>query len=128
MASSVLISGPVLLGFAMAFDECYGEPGNGLPPIVTPTAIGGVLLPFACVHCGQVRPEPVSVHASKYRDPIRGHSWCPSCNGRYLLDSKGVPLSNELECSATHAPALINGKSQSKLLPSMSGLELLGCE
>lgn len=89
MSRAALIPGPVLLGFAMAFDEAYGKPGRGLPPVVTPARVGGILLPFACIHCGAVRPEPVNSQAGKYQDPVRGHSWCPSCRGRYVLNRLG---------------------------------------
>lgn len=124
MASSCLIPGPALLGFAMAFDECYGKATRGPLPVIAPASIGGVLLPFECIHCGEVRAEVVGAQAAQFKDATRGHSWCPACRGRYLLDMRGAPLAINLGAGARGAPATINGRQPVTALHS--GMDLLG--
>ena len=49
----LLLPGPVLMGFADLYDAAYGNPcPPDKMPVVTPTLIGGVALPFPCPHCG----------------------------------------------------------------------------
>lgn len=106
-----LISGPVLLGFAEAFDAAYGNPRSKSPYLtITPAAVGRSLLPFPCPNCGVAHCDAVDPRKRDgYRDAERGFSWCPSCGLRYKLDTKGAPLTAELEPGAESAPPLVNG-------------------
>lgn len=120
-----LLQGPVLLGFADAFDATYGDPLTPTPyPCVTPSTVGTVLLPFACPRCG------VALNVAGlilYRDPSRGFRWCPKCQGRFTLDLEGSPLATSLPAGSIMAPSLINGKLGKAPDPSEGSLELLGC-
>jgi len=125
-----LIHGPVLLGFSEMFDAAYGNPKTPRPyPRVTPSHVGGVLLPFACPHCGAVRPEPVSKKKSEgYRDRERGFSWCPACRGRYVMNREGTPLIGALPAGASAAPALVERDGKRSVLDVWlaDGLDDLG--
>jgi len=126
-----LIPGPALLGFADLFDGAYGDPKTRAPyPLVTPSSLSGVLLPFPCPHCGDVRPEMVDPKKrAGYSDPERCFFWCPTCRGRYVLSSQGMPLAEGLPAGATAAPARIErrGGKVEMLAPSVGGaLHLLG--
>ena len=125
-----LINGPVLLGFADVFDASFGDPKTPRPyPRVTPSHVGGVLLPFPCPHCGAVRGEPVHKKKSEgYRDRERGFSWCPACRGRYVMNRDGLPLVDDLPAGAPAAPARVerNGKSEVVGLLTADGLNDLG--
>lgn len=127
--SRVLLRGPVLVGFQELFDRAHGDPETPAPYVkVKPALVGGVLLPFACAHCGAVKPE--MVHPKRRLDYTdgRGFSWCPACRKRYILDENGAPLAGEIEVGATHAPAIIerNGKVVIDVKPTTNGLQLLG--
>lgn len=104
-----LLAGPVLLGFADLFDAAWGCPCSPAKmPTLTPTCIGGTLLPFNCPHCGAVRPvmtDPKKRDA--YRDPWRDFYWCPACQGRYRLDTVGAPLAAPILPGARAAPARV---------------------
>lgn len=105
-----LLPGPPLLGFALIFDEAYGKPSLLSYPRVTPSRIGDILLPFPCVHCGAVRSETINPKKRDgYRDKYRGFSFCPSCQGRYILNLAGTPLTKELPPGAFFAPAHVEG-------------------
>lgn len=125
----VLLRGPALVGFFELFDAAHGDPQTPAPYVkVKPARIGDALLPFACVHCGAVRPEMVKPKTSVgYWDQRRGFSWCPRCRKRYVLDGRGAPLAGKIEIGATHAPAVIerNGKVVIDA-KSTDGLQLLG--
>lgn len=100
------IVGPVLLGFAEAFEEAYGKPSIRKYPEMVPSRVGAILLPFPCPHCMVVRSEVVHpIERENYREPKRGFSWCPSCRGRYKIDYRGTPLAVSLPPGATSAPA-----------------------
>ena len=105
----VLLPGPVLLGFGEIFDRSYGDPRTKKPYMrVTPSTVGGVLLPFECPHCGEVRAAVIDRKTRLgYADKERGFSWCPACQGRYVIKPEGTPLIGELPAGAAHAPALI---------------------
>ena len=127
----ILLSGPVLVGFGDVFDRSFGDPSTPRPyPRVTPSRVGGVLLPFPCPHCSAVRPVVVDrKKGAGYYDDERGFSWCPACRKRFVVDTKGMPLEHKLEPGATHAPARIerSGKvSVVGLLTSGDGLDVLG--
>lgn len=103
-----LLPGPVLMGFAIDFDQAWGRPCQGPIPVITPTRLGGVLLPFPCVHCGEVREASVDPKQREgYRDPWREHFWCPACHGRYRLNSVGAPLAAAMLPGARCAPARV---------------------
>ncbi len=125
-----LIPGPVLIGFGEMFDRSYGDPKTPLPYVrVTPTKIGGVLLPFPCPHCDEVRSVVVdSKRKDHYRDSERGFSWCPACRKRYVINPEGQSLVGELPAGATHAPALVERCGERRMvgLPKADGLNLLG--
>jgi len=127
-----LISGPVLLGFASVFDAAYGNPKTPRPyPRVTPSHVGGVLLPFPCPHCGAVRKEPVDrKKADGYRDKERGFAWCPACRGRYVMNRDGVALVGALPKGADAAPAFVerDGARDVLALRVEDGLDVLGAE
>jgi hypothetical protein len=103
------LPGPVLLGFAEAFEEAYGDPATPRPyPRITPSRIGPVLLPFSCPHCAAVRSETVDPsHRRAYQDAARRFSWCPACRGRYVVNGAGMPLPEALPAGATCAPARV---------------------
>lgn len=119
----------MLIGFSELFDAAYGDPKTPRPyPRVTPSCVGGVLLPFPCPHCGAVRTEPVHRNKSNgYRDHDRGFTWCPACRGRYVMNRSGTPLIGALPAGADCAPALVerDGKTE-QLAPRDSALDVLG--
>lgn len=112
----------VLMGFATLCDAAYGRPcPPHKVPTVAPTALGGVLLPFPCPHCGEVRPEMVDpAKRQAYRDPQRGHLWCPGCRGRYHLDVLGTPLPAPLGPGAACAPCRVTVGGASWILDLQS--------
>ena len=112
------IHGPVLVGFDLLFDRSYGDPSTPRPyPRVTPTAIGGKLIPFPCPHCGAVRPALLhDKRGPGYTDHDRGFSWCPACGGRFVLDRRGRALARKLAVGAEWAPALVERKGESPRL------------
>lgn len=126
----ILLPGPVLIGFADLFDRSYGDPRTSLPLVkVTPSCIGGVLLPFTCPHCGAVRSAVIDAKTRLgYYDKERGFSWCPTCRGRYIIQPKGRPLEKALPAGATHAPALVERGDTAELvgLATADGLDMLG--
>lgn len=127
----VLIPGPVLVGFATLFDQSYGDPRTPRPyPKVTPSCVGGVLLPFPCPHCSAVRPAVIDPKTRVgYWDEERGFSWCPACGKRYVIKSKGTPLVGEIPAGATHAPALVERGDKTEvvgLLVAADGFDTLG--
>lgn len=132
----ILLPGAVLVGFAELFDRAYGNPDtirnkDGSYIKVTPARIGFALLPFACPHCGAVRPEAVDMkRGRRYCDEERGFCWCPACQGRYILNTEGRPLDSELPAGATHAPALIERDGKAKVVDKLddNALDLLGVE
>lgn len=129
MTPRKLIPGPILLGFAELFDEAYGRSTAAPMPTVTPSRVGDVLLPFACPHCGVVKPEPVDKKKhDHYADKGRGFSFCPACRGRYVINFKGMPLPEPLPSGATCAPAKVerSGKVEILPVPEESSLDLLG--
>lgn len=105
-----LLRGEVLLGFQALFDDAHGRGDTPWPyPIVTPSTIGPALLPFACPHCGEVRPEIVDpARYKEYRDAARKFSWCPACRCRYYVDRRGMSLAVSLSAGATSAPARVD--------------------
>jgi len=127
----VLIPGPVLVGFSEFFDRSYGDPRTPRPyPKVTPSCVGGVLLPFPCPHCSAVRSAVIDPKTRLgYFDKERDFSWCPSCRGRYEIIPEGQPLIGALPAGATHAPALVERrgkKSEIVGLIGADGLDTLG--
>lgn len=125
-----LIGGPVLVGFNYLFDRDRGMPSAKPYPKVTPSKIGSTLLPFACVHCGEVKTAVIDAKTRLgYYDRDRGFSWCPSCQGRYVINDKGTELVGALPPGATHAPALVEREGKTKiagLLSTPDGLDVLG--
>lgn len=125
-----LIRGPVLLGFAQAFDRASGREDTPRPyPVITPSRVGGVLLPFQCPHCGAVCSETVDPKRRKgYTDKERGFSWCPRCRRRYIVNLEGMPLAEALPAGATFAPARVERGDKVETLdgPREDGLDLLG--
>lgn len=119
-----------MIGFSEVFDAAYGNPNTPRPyPRVTPSCVGAALLPFPCPHCGAVRCEPIHPKKSEgYRDRERGFSWCPSCDGRYVLNRAGAPLVGTLPRGALHAPAVVErgGKRIVVGLHEEDGLTLMG--
>jgi hypothetical protein len=128
----LLLSGPVLVGFADVFDRSFGNPKTPRPyPKVTPSAMCGVLLPFECPHCGEVRSQPIDPKTRLgYHDKQRDFSWCPACKGRYVIDPKGTPLVGSLPSNATHAPALVERGNKSEVVGLLenNGLDMLGAQ
>lgn len=123
------ISGPVLLGFAEAFDASRGDPNTPRPYVtVTPSRLGKTLLPFACPHCEAVSSEAVDPETrSVYLDRDREFSWCPVCRGRYVLQLSGAPLAAAVRPSDGFAPArVLRGAVTVKR--RQHGLDLLGAE
>lgn len=103
-----LLPGPVLLGFATLYDAAWGTPCPlEKMPMVAPSCIGGVALPFPCPHCGAVRPEMADPQQrGAYCDPARGFFFCPACRGRYRLEA-GAPLPVPLRVGAQAAPCRV---------------------
>lgn len=123
------ISGPVLLGFAEAFDASRGNPNTPRPYVtVIPSRLGKSLLPFACPHCETVAPDAVdSETRSMYLDKDRKFSWCPVCHGRYVLRLDGAPLSCAARLSDGFAPACVF-RGDVMVTRRQHGLDLLGAE
>lgn len=125
-----LLPGPALLGFADQFDGAYGDPKTPHPyPQVTPSSMSGILLPFPCPHCGQVRGEAVDPRTrAGYCDPERGFSFCPACCKRYVINWRGMPLAEALPAGAVSAPAKVERGGKGQVLRGREGgrLELLG--
>lgn len=129
MKRRVLIPGPVLVGFGEIFDRSFGNPKTEKPyPKVTPSKIGDVLLPFLCPHCGSVRSAVIDKKTRLgYWDKERDFSWCPACQGRYVINPDGAPLEEPLEPGATHAPALVERNGETRVLRlDDNGLDTLG--
>jgi hypothetical protein len=126
----VILSGPVLIGFGDIFDRSFGSDRTPRPyPKVTPSSVGGVLLPFPCPHCGEAKSDAVDPkRRGNYRDKERGHSWCPACQGRYIVDTAGTPLIGELPAGATCAPARVErgGKVEVLEAPVEDGFNAIG--
>jgi len=127
----LLLSGPVLIGFGAIFSESSGRGNTPFPyPKVTPTIVSGVLLPFPCPHCTEVRSAVIDAKTRLgYFDKERGWSWCPACRGRYIVNPKGTPLAKDLPAGATHAPALVERAGKTEvvgLLAAADGLVMLG--
>jgi len=127
----VLIPGPVLVGFSEFFDRSYGDPRTPRPyPKVTPSCVGGVLLPFPCPHCSAAHSAVIDPKTRLgYFDKERDFSWCPSCQGRYEIIPEGQPLIGALPAGATHAPALVERRGKKTELVGMigaDGLDSLG--
>ena len=113
MRKRYLLPGPVLLGFCDFFDQAWGKPSAEPLPVLAPTTIGGVPLPFPCPHCGAVHPVLQDRKLmDKYRDPWRDFSWCPSCQGRYRL-TRGASPPAPIPLGAAAAPtlAVVGGKA-----------------
>lgn len=108
---SRLLSGTPLLGFATAFDAASGDETTPWPyPVVTPSAVGPVILPFHCPHCGTVCSELVDPNTREhYYDKLRKFSWCPcvDCRKRFFVDRKGTPLTSLLSAGAAVAPSKV---------------------
>jgi hypothetical protein len=131
---SRLLKGPVLIGFATAFDSASGDSETEYPyPIVTPSAVGPILLPFCCPHCGAdcgalVDPE----RRLNYYDKLRKFSWCPSaaCRKRFFVDRGGMPLPRDLYAGSKVAPSKVarDGKEEIQAgetrRPSLSGYDV----
>ena len=129
MTRRPLISGTPLVGFNSLFDAAYGSTKGSKPhPRVTPSRVGAALLPFPCPHCGEVRPVVVDrKRYAGYRDPVRGHSWCPACRGRYEINFDGAPLVGALEPGAISAPAIVEVGGKKKIVRErVDGFSLLG--
>lgn len=128
MRNSTLIGGRPLLGFAALFDAAWGKPTAEPLPTVTPSCMAGVLLPFRCPHCDAVRPEVVDPKTrAGWQDRRREFSWCPACQGRYVIDFKGMPLANALPAGAECAPARVERDGKTEMLPGQKEpLALLG--
>lgn len=124
-----LIPGPVLIGFADVFDASFGDPKTPRPyPKVTPSRVGDTLLPFPCPHCGAVRSAVIDPKKrGGYYDSERKFSWCPSCQGRYVVKPEGTPLQRALPPGAMYAPALVErGGEVETLGEPEDGLDALG--
>ena len=122
-----LLPGPVLLGFGALFDADWGRPCKPSEiPTVTPTTIGGQVLPFPCPHCGAVRPQMADPRArAEHRDPVRGFCICPACQGRYRLDPAGMPLPAPLQVGARCAPCRVTVGGVSWILDMNSEADVL---
>lgn len=127
-----LLSGSVLLGFAEVFDESFGDPKTPKPYLlVTPSAVGRILLPFPCPRCNEASCDSVDPRTrDKFRDAERGFSWCPKCSYRFVLDLRGAPLASTLEPGAQSAPPRIGYRSLFEPLraPDDDGLLLMGAD
>lgn len=111
-----LIPGPHLLGFMTAFDESRGSPNTPWPyPIVIPSAVGSVLLPFPCPHCKKTCAD--HVHPTRrwhHFDKERKFCWCPACRGRFFVDRRGQLLVEPLAAGSLVAPARVEYISEAK--------------
>lgn len=118
---SRLLKGPVLIGFMSAFDSANGDADTEYPyPVVTPSALGPILLPFRCPHCGAdctalVDPE----RRLNYYDKLRKFSWCPSatCRKRFFVNRAGMPLSCDLYTGSTLAPCKVERDGKEEIIP-----------
>ena len=116
------------------FDRAHGSPKTPRPyPNVTPSTMCGVLLPFPCPHCGEVRASVIDRKTRLgYYDSQRKFSWCPACDGRYVIEPEGTPLIGELPAGATHAPALVTRGEKREVIglhaKNEEALTVLGAE
>ena len=119
-----LLPGPhVLLGFATLCDGAWGRPCRERDlPLVAPTVVGGMPLPFPCPHCGAVRSP---AERAACLDPVRGFLWCPACRGRYRLDPTGLPLPSPLPPGARAAPCRVTVGGASWILDLNSEADVL---
>ena len=126
----IRLPGKPLIGFSSLFDASEGDPRTKRPyPKVTPSCIGGVLIPFMCPHCTAVRSAVIDPKTRLgYYDKEREFSWCPACRGRYVIDPKGTPLEDALPAGATHAPALVERGEVTEVVGVIEdrGLDMLG--
>ena len=106
-----LLPGPAVCGFWGLFDADYGDPSTPRPyPRVTPSALGGVTLPFRCPHCKRIRADFADgAEREKYHDARDGHGnyWCPDCGGRFDLALPGAPLAAALPAGSVVAPSRV---------------------
>ena len=105
------IPGPTLCGFFGIFEVDHGDPTtDALGLTITPSRVGGVLLPFRCPRCGEApRALSDSAEREKYRDrrPGRDNYHCPLCGCRFKIDLRGTPLPEALPPRAAVAPSLV---------------------
>lgn len=106
-----LISGRPLLGFWFMFEQCYGDPETESPMrTITPSCVGGALLPFRCPRCQDVARELASPKTREwYRDTRKGRDnhFCPSCGCRFKINMEGMELPCALEKGAMVAPSKV---------------------
>lgn len=125
-----LLKGPVLIGFNDLFERSFGHEDTPAPyPKVTPTFLGGAIVPFPCPHCGETRRAVVDPKTRLgYYDRERGFSWCPACQKRYVINARGGSALGELPPDVKVKPALVerDGEVSALLPPKVSGLDMLG--
>ena len=123
---SRFLKGPVLLGFAEMFDRTRGDEETPWPyPVVVPSAVGPVILPFSCPHCGTTCSELVDPKTREnYYDKERKFSWCPcpDCRKRFFVDRKGEPLAEVLPAGATVAPSKVEGREKVRSLDMLGAV------
>jgi hypothetical protein len=91
----VYLSGPALCGLYGMFEEDFGDPESPRPyPRVTPTRLGGVLMPFRCPRCPATVDFSNPETREHYRDPrpSRNNHFCPRCGVRFTLNTDGQAL------------------------------------
>lgn len=128
-----LIGGAELCGFWGFFEASYGNPDTPKPyATVTPSKVGGALLPFPCPRCGECSQ---SLACPKLREHFhdtrrgQGHYFCPKCGERFYLDLQGIPLEVEVTPGMECAPArMTRGKVTRTIgIPvKANGLDVLG--
>jgi len=103
------LDGPPLCGLYGFFEADFGAPDSPKPyPRVTPSRVGGLLLPFRCPCCPATIDFSDPKNRADYCDPrpLRGNHYCPRCGARFLLNTDGQPLDGELATDGA-APSMV---------------------
>jgi hypothetical protein len=104
MAEEIYIPGPTVCGFHGMFERDFGDDTTPKPYArVTPSRVGGALLPFHCPSCEAVVDfsDPARrEHHHDSRETASGKNdnyWCPSCSHRFYLNTKGKPFKGTID-------------------------------
>ncbi len=106
-----LIQGRPLLGFWGIFEGCYGDESTESPMrTITPSFVGGSMLPFRCARCKDVCQDlACPVTREHYKDTREGRDnhFCSRCGCRFKIDMAGTPLPCALSAGAVVGPSKV---------------------
>lgn len=105
------LPGPTVCGFHGLFEENFGDPATQEPYCrVTPSVVAGIMLPFRCPRCKEVRTEFSDPKMrEQYHDnrPGRDNHWCDDCGLRFRLRLSGITAPKKLSIYDGAAPSLV---------------------